>query len=647
MSRAAPEPIAIVGIGCRFPGGACSPQEFWELVRGGVDAIGEVPRERFDLSALYDAQPATPGRVMSRFGGFLAGVEDFDTDFFHMSPREAASLDPQQRLLLEVAFEALEAGGQPLHRWHGRSVGVFVGMWLNEYEARMFRRNEDIEFYMTTGTGRYSASGRLSNQFGWTGPSMTVDCACSSSLVAIHLACQSLRLGESEMALAGGANVILEPSITIAYSQSRMMAPDGRCKFGDARADGYVRSDGAGVVVLKRLADAQAAGDPVIAVIRGSAVNNDGDSSGSFGTPGRAGQEDMLRKAYSNAAVDPAAVWYVEAHGTGTRAGDPVEIGALGAVLGAGRAAANPLHVGSVKTNIGHTEGAAGVAGLIKAALAVQSGVIPRSLNLVSLNPEIPWDSLRVAVAREEVTAERPGRIAGVSSFGIAGTNAHVVLEQAPARPEAAADRGAAQRPLVLPLSAASPEALRAAAQRMAAHLRSGTAPLEDVVHTAGSRRSHLEHRLAVVGADAKALAEGCDAYAAHEERRGVVSGSAAPARPAASPSSSRDRAASGPGWRCSWPPPSPCLRRRSPSAMRRLPPAAAPPCSQHSQPPMPRRASSAWTWCSRCCSPCRSRWRGCGRRLASRPLRWSATAWGKWRRRTSRACCRCRTPPR
>ena len=232
-------------------------------MRGGVDAIGEVPRERFDLSALYDAQPATPGRVMSRFGGFLAGVEDFDTDFFHMSPREAASLDPQQRLLLEVAFEALEAGGQPLHRWHGRSVGVFVGMWLNEYEARMFRRNEDIEFYMTTGTGRYSASGRLSNQFGWTGPSMTVDCACSSSLVAIHLACQSLRLGESEMALAGGANVILEPSITIAYSQSRMMAPDGRCKFGDARADGYVRSDGAGVVVLKRLADAQAAGDPV------------------------------------------------------------------------------------------------------------------------------------------------------------------------------------------------------------------------------------------------------------------------------------------------------------------------------------------------------------------------------------------------
>lgn len=527
-----PEPIAIIGIGCRFPGGADSPEAFWRLLRDGVDAIREVPAERFDVGELYDPVPSTPGRIMTRWGGFLDRIEEFDADFFHISPREAVSLDPQQRLLLETTWEALESAGAPVPAWRGRSVGVFMGMWLNEYEARMFRRNEDIEFYMTTGTGRYSASGRLSNQFGWNGPSLTIDCACSSSLVAIHLACQSLRLGESEMAIAGGANVILEPSITIAYSQSRMMAPDGHCKFGDARADGYVRSDGAGVVVLKRLTDAVAAGDPIVAVIRGSAVNNDGDTSGSFGTPGRAGQEDLLRKAYRDASVDPSTVWYAEAHGTGTRAGDPVEIGALAAVLGAGRAKDRPLVVGSVKTNIGHTEGAAGVAGVIKAALAVQNGVIPRSLHFVEPNPEIPWDELGVRVPREEVLEDHAGRVAGVSSFGIAGTNAHVVIEQYPDR-SGTLSRGSriVERPVVLALSAASEPALREVVGRTSEALRRGVACLRDVAYTASRRRAHLEHRLAVVGCDASSIVNALDGFARGEARREVATGRAEPGR--------------------------------------------------------------------------------------------------------------------
>ncbi len=271
--------------------GGCSATE--------LDAIGPVPPDRFDVDALYDERPATPGRVMSRFGGFVPGVEDFDADFFGIAPREAERLDPQQRLLLETSWEALEDAGLPRERVAGTDTGVFVGMWINEFESRMFADPDDIDFHMTTGSGRYAASGRLSYFLDLHGPSMSVDTACSSSLVAVHLGCQSLWSGECELALAGGANVILQPTITIAYSQSRMMAPDGRCKFGDAAADGYVRSDGAAVVVLKRLSCARSDGDHVYAVIRGSAVTNDGGASGFLATPGQAGQEEMLRRAYA------------------------------------------------------------------------------------------------------------------------------------------------------------------------------------------------------------------------------------------------------------------------------------------------------------------------------------------------------------
>src|SRR4051812_46726940 len=356
-------PIAVIGIGCRFPG-AVGPDAFWHLVRNGVDAIREMPADRPGLDSLRDPRPGKAGQFGNKWGGFLDGGDRFDAAFFSISPREADRLDPQQRLLLEAAWEAIEDAGQgALAR---RSTGVFVGLWSNDYEALLFDDPSRVDFYMTTGSGRYSASGRVSYAFGLQGPSVTVDTACSSSLVAVHLACQALRSGDCDLALAGGANTIFTPQVSLAYSQSQMLAADGRCKFGDARGDGYVRSEGAGVVALKLLSRALADGDPIQAVILGSSVNNDGTTSGFLATPGRGGQEDLLRKAYASAGVEPGRVEYVEAHGTGTSVGDPVELSALGAVLAEGRSPEHPCFVGSVKTNIGHTEGAAGVAGLIK-----------------------------------------------------------------------------------------------------------------------------------------------------------------------------------------------------------------------------------------------------------------------------------------
>ncbi|HEX3990297.1 MAG TPA: polyketide synthase, partial [Acetobacteraceae bacterium] len=392
-------PVAIVGIGCRFPGDVADAAAFWRFLAAGRDAIAEIPRDRIDLTHYYNEQPATPGRIMTRWGGFLAQIEGFDAAFFGMSPREAERLDPQQRLLLETAWEALEDAGQDIAALEGSATGVFVGQWLSDFEARLFADPETVDFYMTTGSGRYASSGRLSYLLGLRGPSLTIDTACSSSLVAVHMAARSIRSGESKLALAGGVNVILQPHISVAYSQSRMMAPDGHCKFGDAAGDGYVRSEGAGLIVLKALDAALADGDRIYALIRGSAVNNDGRSSGSMGTPSRVGQTELLREAYRDAQVSPGDVGYIEAHGTGTRAGDPVELGALGAVLGEGRTSGKRARVGSVKTNLGHTEGAAGIAGLIKAALCLHHEAIPASLNCKQLNPAIPWAELPVEIA--------------------------------------------------------------------------------------------------------------------------------------------------------------------------------------------------------------------------------------------------------
>jgi acyl transferase domain-containing protein/acyl carrier protein len=504
-------PIAVIGVGCRFPG-ASGPDAFWKLVRSGGDAIREIPADRPGLSFLRDPRPGKPGPLVNKWGGFLEGVDRFDAAFFSISPREADRLDPQQRLLLEAAWEAIEDGGQV--DLAGSSTGVFVGLWINDYEALLFDDPSRVDFYMTTGSGRYSASGRLSYAFGLQGPSLTVDTACSSSLVAVHLACRALRGGECDLALAGGANTILTPQVSLAYSQSQMLAADGRCKFGDARGDGYVRSEGAGVVALKLLSRALADGDPIQAVILGSAVNNDGKTSGFLATPGQGGQEDLLRKAYADAGIEPGRVQYVEAHGTGTSVGDPVELSALGAVLGEGRPADQPCLVGSVKTNIGHTEGAAGVAGLIKVVLALKNGTIPASLHFETPNPAVPWATLPVAVPREARSwpAREGLALAGVSAFGIAGTNAHVVLQAAPSAPDGASDASAAA-PRLLALSARSPQALKDLAAAWRAPLRSAPEDFADLCYTAAVRRAHHEHRLAIVARGGEEAAEKLDSF--------------------------------------------------------------------------------------------------------------------------------------
>ncbi|WP_382324585.1 SDR family NAD(P)-dependent oxidoreductase [Hydrogenophaga sp. UC242_50] len=519
MNHPSKEPVAIVGIGCRFPGGVIDSASFWRLLSEGQDAIGEVPADRIDLQRFFDARPATPGRMMSRRGGFLDRMDLFDADFFGISPREAQVIDPQQRVLLETAWEALEDAGQDVPQLEGSDTAVYIGQWVSDFESRLFAQPEAIDFPSTLGSGRYASSGRISYVFGFRGPSLTIDSACSSSLAAVHLAVRSLRSGETRLALAGGVNMILQPHITIGYSQSRMMAADGHCKFGDASGDGYVRSEGAGLVVLKRLADAVRDGDRIYAVIRGSAVNNDGRSSGVMGRPSRIGHEEMLRAAYRDAGVAASQVSYVEAHGTGTRAGDPVEIAALGAVLGDAREAGSTCHIGSVKTNIGHTEGAAGVAGLIKAALALHHGAVPASLHFVNPNPGVPWGELpfRVPTSLAAWPASGTPRVAGVNSFGIAGTNAHVVLQEAPAV-EAKASPAAPGPAVVLPLSARSPEALRALASRYADRLADAEAlALEELCQAAALRRSALEVRAAFAAQDAASLREALQRFASGE----------------------------------------------------------------------------------------------------------------------------------
>ncbi len=530
------EPIAVIGIGCRFPGGADTPEKFWQLLLSGVDAITDIPFDRFDVNAYYDPRPATPGKVITRWGGFLKDIDKFDAAFFGSSPREAERLDPQQRLLLETAWEAVEDASLAPGDLPSNQTGVFVGMWINDFEDRMFCDPKRIDFYMATGSGRYTASGRISYFLGLQGPSLTLDTACSSSLMAMHLACRSIWSGECKVALAGGANTILRPQISIAYSQSQMLSPDGRCKFGDARANGYVRSEGAGIVVLKPLSQARADRDPIYALVLGSAANNDGRSSGSFGTPGVAGQEDMLRKAYRDAGISPGRVSYVEAHGTGTNAGDPVELQALGHVLAQEREANQPCVVGSVKTNIGHTEGAAGVAGFIKTALALKHKMLPPTLHFQQPNPKVPWHELPLVVENQLKpwpTSNHPA-LAGVSSFGISGTNAHLVLSEAVGseqtsaishQPSAKTDNRSLITDHLLCLSAKNDAALRDLAGRFAKHLSEEENALADICYTAATGRTHFPERLAIVAASRAEMQEKLAAFASGNKMAGVLNG--------------------------------------------------------------------------------------------------------------------------
>lgn len=502
------EPIAIIGIGCRLPGNIHGPDAFWDLLLREQDVITEVPPDRWDVDAFYDPDPGATGKMYTRYGGFIENVEDFDPAFFQISPREAAVMDPEQRMLLEVVWEALEHAGQAPSRLAGTDTGVFLGISNGDYQiARQFVLGaEAYDTYAATGGSLSVAAGRISYVLGLSGPAVALDTACSSSLVAVHQACMSLRLRESSMALAGGVSLILAPFGIIMRSQARMMSPDGRCHTFDADANGYVRSEGCGMVVLKRLGDAIADGDRVLAVIRGSAVNQDGRTPG-LTAPSETAQQAVIRAALANAGVGPSDVQYVEAHGTGTRLGDPIELRALGAVFADERS--QPLYVGSVKTNVGHTEAAAGIIGLIKAALALERGAIPGQLNWKKGNPDVDWESLRLRVVTELNQWPDPDgrRIAGVSSFGFSGTNAHVVLEAAVPAPTKVS-LAPARKLQLLPLSAQTRTALDAIAGQYASFLKNTTSDLVEIAAEAGIGRAHMDERLAVLASTPEEAAE-------------------------------------------------------------------------------------------------------------------------------------------
>jgi acyl transferase domain-containing protein/acyl-CoA synthetase (AMP-forming)/AMP-acid ligase II/acyl carrier protein len=508
------EPVAIIGIGCRLPG-ANGADAFWQLLRDGIDAITEVPAERWDARAFYSPNPVPPGKMNTRWGGFLNQVDQFDASFFGIAPREATHMDPQQRLLLEVAWEALEDAGQVPERLAGTRTGVYIGLSTNEYSAMQLSQAGRIDAYAATGGAMSIAANRLSYFFDFRGPSMAIDTACSASLVAVHLACQSLWRGESTLALAGGANLILSPAVTVSFSQAGATSPDGLCKAFDAGANGIVRGEGVGIIILKPLSKALADGDEIYAVIKGSAVTQDGKSNG-ITAPSMAAQEAVLRAAYQDAGVSPARVQYVEAHGTGTLLGDPIEAKALGSVLATNRTSAQACAIGSVKSNVGHLEAAAGIASLIKVALAIKHKAIPPSLHFNEPNPHIPFDTLRLRVQQTlAVWPDTDGpALAGVSAFGFGGTNAHIVLEEAPAKSlvaPAETDDGPT-RPYLLPISAHDPEALRSLALAYQQFLTSAesneSVSLKSICQMASVRRPHHDHRLACVARSPQEMVE-------------------------------------------------------------------------------------------------------------------------------------------
>ncbi|MDF1844895.1 MAG: type I polyketide synthase [Rubripirellula sp.] len=540
--------IAVVGIGCRFPGRVESPEAYWRLLRGGVDAISETPPDRWDLSRFYFPNEIRPGKTQSRWGGYVSGIDQFDPQLFGISPKEAASMDPQQRMLLEVAWRAMEDAGQPINQLAGRNVAVYVGISSFDYAvaALSYADRGVVGSYCNTGSSSSIAANRVSYCFDLRGPSLAVDTACSSSLVALHLACESLTRGESEMALCGGVNALLLPDFYVGFSQLGVLSPDGRCKTFDARANGYVRSEGAGMVLLKPLAAALQDRDRIYCVIRGTATNQDGYTQG-LTVPSAAAQERLIRAACQAADIRPTAVQYVEAHGTGTPVGDPIEASALGAVFGMGRLSDDPCLVGSVKTNIGHLEAGAGIASLIKVALAIHHREIPPHLNLESINPEIDFEALRLLVPREVSKWPHPETrlLAGINGFGYGGANAHVILDQDPRKlpsldgvhatsdnlkrqdgsrvvmhpgpaeknsnqVPSSIDAKEARLPVVLPVSARSPSALTETAAVYARFLRDpGLAcSMSEIAGAASHRRDHFEYRRAVMGHSIESWAE-------------------------------------------------------------------------------------------------------------------------------------------
>ncbi|MEM8677428.1 MAG: SDR family NAD(P)-dependent oxidoreductase, partial [Cyanobacteria bacterium P01_G01_bin.67] len=490
------EAIAVIGMDCRFPGGADNPDAYWEMLKSGVDGIVEVPPSRWNIDEYFDDNPDAPGKMYTRYGGFIDDVDKFDPQFFGISPREAAAIDPQQRLLLEVTHNALENAGQSTAKLKGSKTGVYIGQCFDDYSHRTTNSGDPtrIDAFNSLGNTSSITAGRIAYVLGLQGATLQLNTTCSSSLVAVHLACQSLRNKESNLAIAGGVNLMLSPEVTIGFCRLKALSSDGHCKTFDASADGYVRGEGCGVVILKRLSDAIADNDNILAVIKGSAVNHDGASNGLTAPNGNA-QETVIREALANARVKPEDVSYIEAHGTGTSLGDPIEVSALNKVFGRDRD--NKLKIGSVKTNFGHLESAAGVAGLIKVILALKHQAIPPHLNYKDPNPYIPWDKVNIEVNNSLTEYDRDNLIAGVSSFGMSGTNAHVVLGKAEEQGDARAGEAGEQNLHLLTLSAKSETALQDLVRQYQQYF-SSFASLKDICYTSSIGRSHYKHRLAI-----------------------------------------------------------------------------------------------------------------------------------------------------
>lgn len=525
--------IAIIGMSCRFPGGAHNLETYWQLMCEGRDATVEVPADRWNIDVFYDPKPGKRGKVITYRGGFLQQpVDQMDAQFFGISPREAAYLDPQQRLLLEVSWEALEDAGLVPAHLAGSQTGVFMGAFTLDYQTLQFSRNENslIEGHTSTGSVMTMVANRLSYVFDFRGPSMAVDTACSSSLVALHLACQSLWQGESSLALAGGVNVMIGPEFTIAESQGGFLSPDGRCKTFDSRANGYARGEGAGVVVLKPYARALADGDPIYALIRATGVNQDGRTNG-ITVPSGASQERLMHEVYRRARLSPGQIQYVEAHGTGTPVGDPIEANALGRVFSTDRPEGNVCVVGSVKTNIGHTEAAAGIASVIKTALCLKNRQIPPILHFQQPNPAINFEQLRLRLPEgvEPWPSTNGVALAAINSFGFGGTNAHAVLQNAPAPAQPSSQAAAPEESedaYLLPLSARSASGLEACARAYRDFLANNEqVRLHDICYSAALRRSHHDYRLALVGSSRQEMIDKLDVFLAGEAQAGISSG--------------------------------------------------------------------------------------------------------------------------
>ncbi|NCR21333.1 MAG: acyltransferase domain-containing protein [Microcystis aeruginosa L111-01] len=517
LERQKNEPIAIIGMGCRFPGGANSPEAFWELLSRGKETIVPVPSQRWDAEAYYDENPDLPNKTYARYGGFIDAVDQFDPQFFGMTPREAIALDPQQRLLLEVSWEALENAGIAPQKLTGTQTGVFVGIGLDDYAKRQIKQQIPIDAYTGSGNAFCFASGRLSYFLGLQGPSLAIDTACSTSLVTVHLACQSLRNRESNLALAGGVSLMLSPEVTLYLSKTRALSPDGRCKTFDKDANGYVRGEGCGMVVLKRFSDAISDGDNILGVIRGSAVNQDGPSSG-LTVPNGSAQMAVIRQALENAKVKPEQISYLEAHGTGTALGDPIEVRGINNVLCKDRSTDNPLMVGSVKTNIGHLEIAAGMASLLKVILSLKNQEIPPHLHFKELNPDLAAAATALKIPTASLPWQRTEepRRAGISAFGLSGTNAHIIIEEPP---QLSFNPSEVDRPAhLLTLSAKSDDALDDLAQKWVSYLeKNPQLNLADLAFSANTGRGQFNHRLAIL---AKSTLEAKDSLTAFTQKQ-------------------------------------------------------------------------------------------------------------------------------